>query len=321
LRSCRKFAAPALCLLALQAEAATPAPVIELAAEATVSDRVYLLADVAVISAEGELRDRLAAVELGRTPRPGYWADITRHEISARIERSLPGVSAGIGWSGEELVRIFAAGVAQSASDIAEFARGRLIDELRGRFAGVDAQQIGEPQDLVLPAGRLTLRARGLGDAAPAKRQAVWVDLEIDGNHYQSLPIWFRVTALADVVTAVRDLGHHDVIAAHDLATATVDVTNIAGTPVLDPAAVTGQRLLKPLRAGNVFIDGMVEPAPTVQEGQVVEVHASSGRVVLRVAAIALADGDMHDRVPVRNPSSGERFFATVVGPGHVRVN
>jgi flagella basal body P-ring formation protein FlgA len=302
------------------AEAVPKSLTIELRNEVSVSERVYVLADVATVLGDADVGNQLAGVELGRAPRPGYWADLTRHEISARIERSLPGISPQITWSGAEVVRVGTVGIAQSAARIADFARKALLHRLYQRFERVDVQLINEPSDVIVPAGNLDFGASDLNEIVPTKRFALWVDLNVDGEHYQSLPVWFRITILEDVVTASRDLNRHDVVTAHDLRTATVDITRVRGSPLLDPNDVIGLRVLKPVAAGGVFVVGIAEPVPAIQEGQTVEVYTSAGRVTLRGRAIALSDGDLYDRVAVRSPSSGEPYFATVVGPGYVRV-
>lgn len=288
--------------------------------EASVSKRVYVLADVATVRGDAEVVVRLAGVELGRSPRPGYWANLTKHEIAARLEQALPGINKQVAWSGSETVRVSTVGVAQSATAIVEYARNALLQSLYRRFEHVDIELVNEPSDVILPAGQLQFAVSDLDNIAPTKRFAVWVDMSIDGEHFRSLPVWFRVTVLADVVTAGRDLERYEVLAQSDLGTSSVDITTISGKPVLDPAELVGLRVLKPVAAGRVLVDGLAEPAPPIQEGQVIDVVASAGRIMLRSKAIALADGELDERIAVQSRSSGERYFATVVAPGHAQV-
>ena len=293
---------------------------VELREEVSVNKRVYVLADVATVSGDGAAISRLAGVELGRSPRPGYWANLTRSEIAARIEQALPGINKQVAWSGSETVRVGTVGIAQSAAPIVEFATDALLKSLNQRFEHVDIELTSESSDVIVPAGRLELAVSGLDNVVPKKRFAVWVDLSVDGEHFQSLPIWFRVTVWADVVTAGHDLGRYDVLAASDLGTTSIDITTVGGMPILDPADVIGLRVLKPVAAGRVLVEGQAEPAPAIQQGQLIDVLASAGRILLRSKAIALADGDLDERIAVQSRSSGERYFATVVAPGHVQV-
>lgn len=289
--------------------------------DTTVTTRVYSLAQVATVRGERGIVGRVAAVELGRAPRPGHWVKLTRHEIAARLERVIPGISRQLTWSGAESVRVAAVGVAYPGSLISEFATEVLRTALYRRYDRVDIELTSEPDDIIVPAGKLELAVSGLEDIIPTKRMVVWVDAQVDGEHYQSLPVWYGVTIQADVVTAARDLKRHEVVASSDLRTANVDITTVRGTPVVDPNELVGLRVLIPIAAGDVLLDGIAEPPPAIQEGQMIDVVASSGRVILRGKAIALADGDLHERIAVRNPKSGESYFATVTGPGHVRAN
>jgi flagella basal body P-ring formation protein FlgA len=293
---------------------------VELREEANVPGRVYRLADVATISGEDEAAVQLAGVELGRAPRPGYWADLTKQEIAARLERTLPGISRKVTWSGSEMVRVGAVGVAYPAARLSDFAGVALLEGLQQRFEQVKVELTGEPRDLIVPQGQVELSIRDLDEIVPTKRLAVWVDLDVDGEHYQSLPVWFRVSAWTNAVIAARDLDRSDVIASGDLSTASIDITTVRGRALVDPGDVVGSRVLRPLAAGGVFVDGIAERAPPIQQGQLIEVDASAGRILLRSKAIAMADGDLNERIAVQNPNSGEQYFATVVGPGQVRV-
>ena len=308
-------------VLALCSAEAVSMPLsIELHDEASVNKSVYVLADVATVTGDAAAASRLAGVQLGRSPRPGYWANLTKNEIAARLEQVIPGINKRVAWAGSETVRVGTVGAARSAAPIIERAREALRQSLYRRFEQVDIELASEPGDVILPEGKLQLAVRNLDDVIPTKRFAVWVDMSIDGEHYQSLPIWFRVTIPADVVIAARDLERYDVLELDDLRTTRIDVTTVRGRPVFDQEELVGLRVRKPVAAGGVLVHDLAEPAPAIQQGQLIEVVASSGRIVLRSKAIALADGDLHERIAVQNRSSGERYFATVVAPGYAQV-
>ena len=308
-------------LLALCSGEAVSMPLsVELRGEASVNKSIYVLADLATVQGDVAAASRLAGVQLGRSPRPGYWANLTKNEIAARLEQVIPGINKRIVWTGSETVRIGTVGAAHSAAPIIEHAREALQQSLYRRFEHVDIELASEPSDVILPQGKLQLSVSNLDDVIPAKRFAVWVDMSIDGEHYQSLPIWFRVTIPADVVTAGRDLERYEVLELDDLRTTRVDVTTVGGRPVFDREELVGLRVRKPVAAGGVLVHGLAEPAPAIQQGQLIEVVASSGRILLRSKAIALADGELDERIAVQNRSSGERYFATVVAPGYAQV-
>jgi len=305
----------------MSAAAAGPAAAcleLALASKVTVEGTLYRLRDVADLGS-GDCAS-VGALELGKAPRPGYWAHITRQQIAARMEREWPGSRQDVRWSGSEVVRVTTAGESFDGATLLKVAEHSLREALQPHYARVELAPVKEPRDLILPIGRVELKAVTQADTVPAKRMAVWVDIEIDAEHYRSIPVWYSVSAWASVISVNRDLGHHHLLEMADLSEVTVDVAGLGGLPVTDPAELTGQRLVRPLFEGDVLLEKHVEPAPLVQRGSVVDVFAKSGRVVLRSKGVALSDGELSERIVISNPKSGEHYAAVVVGQGHVEA-
>lgn len=318
---CRHSLLLALTLLTGQVAVAAPAAdclAIALEPEVMVAGTRYRLADVARF--DGGKCAELGALELGKAPRPGYWAHITRHQVAARIERRWPGSRKQIRWTGSQVVRVTATGESYPGMDVSRVAEWALREALQDRYSRVELEATRTVEDLIVPAGHVTLEAGAPNATAPAKRMSVWVDVSVDGEHYRSVPVWFAVSAWTRVVQVNRDLEHNHVLELADLAEATIDIAGLPGPPVMDPALAPGQRLVRPLSEGTVLLEKHIEPAPLVQQGAVVDVFAKAGRVVLRAKGVALSDGDLSQRIVVSNPKSGERFAAVVVGPGHVEA-
>lgn len=313
----------AACLLLPAAAGATGVPDpaclrLELLAEATVPGTVYRLGDVARSAGQGCAASE--ALELGRTPRPGYWAHVTRQQIAARLEREWPGARRALHWRGADTVRVAPLGEAVAGARVARVAEAALRSELVARYARVEIAPVDAPDELLVPAGRVVLRAADLAGVTPSRRLAVWVDVEVDGRHYRSVPVWFGVSAWSRALAVVRDLESHHVLEPGDLGETVVDVAVLGHPPVVDPALATGQRLRRPLAEGDVLLAAHVEPAPMVQRGTLVDVFARSGHVVLRAKGQAQSDGDLDQRILVTNPKNGERYAAIVVGQGQVEA-
>ena len=63
-----------------------------------------------------------------------------------------------------------------------------------------------------------------------------------------------------------------------------------------------------------------IEPKPPVSRGERVIVHSSAGLVTVVVSGIAEQDGNIGDRLQVRNPENGELYLASVAAEGEVVV-
>jgi flagella basal body P-ring formation protein FlgA len=291
---------------------------LELRDEVAVGGTTYRLDEVARLGAAGCAA--LGGLELGRTPRPGYWAQITRQQIAARIAREWPAARRQIRFTGAERVRVSLAGESVAGARVERVAEEALRGELAARYAQVELSPLRAPADLLLPAGRVVLQAGDLAGILPAKRMAVWIDVAVDGEHFSSVPVWFAVSATDRVVSVTRDLEPRHLLEAGDLGEVSVDVAELGAAPVTKPALAVGQRLVRPLEAGAVLLAKHIEPAPAVQRGAVVDVFAQSGRVVLRAKGVALSDGELEQRILISNPKSGEHYAAVVIGEGHVAV-
>jgi flagella basal body P-ring formation protein FlgA len=81
-------------------------------------------------------------------------------------------------------------------------------------------------------------------------------------------------------------------------------VPGLIGGYVTDSSAVNGQRLKRPLAAGEALAIDALAPAYLVHRGQQVVLLARSARIEVRMAGVALADGRAADHIRVQNVSS-----------------
>jgi flagella basal body P-ring formation protein FlgA len=72
--------------------------------------------------------------------------------------------------------------------------------------------------------------------------------------------------------------------------------------------------------AGRVLTWHDIARRPLVKKGDVVEVSASEGRLVVTMKALAMENGAQGDTVTVRNPESHRNFTAIVVNENRVQV-
>jgi len=112
------------------------------------------------------------------------------------------------------------------------------------------------------------------------------------------------VESLAPVLTARYALPLDAALTAADFQLQTRRVPGLIGAYLTDPAALAGQRLAHPLRAGEALTIDALAPAFLIHRGQQVVLVAHSPGIDVRMAGIALADGRITDRIQVRNLSS-----------------
>mgnify|MGYP001548070343 CR=1 FL=1 len=112
------------------------------------------------------------------------------------------------------------------------------------------------------------------------------------------------VESLATVLVARYALPRDAALTAADFQSQTRRVPGLLSGYLTDAAALAGQRLKRPLRAGEVLSHDALAPAFLIHRGQQVVLVAHSPGLDVRMAGVALSDGRIADRIDVRNLSS-----------------
>jgi len=112
------------------------------------------------------------------------------------------------------------------------------------------------------------------------------------------------VESLAPVLVARYALPLDAALTAADFQLQTRRVPGLISAYLSDPSALAGQRLARPVRAGEPLGIDALAPAFLVHRGQQVVLVAHSPGIDVRMAGIALADGRIDDHIQVRNLSS-----------------
>jgi flagella basal body P-ring formation protein FlgA len=298
--------------------AATPID-IHLLDEIQVTSPRYTLADIATVrTADRRLRQRLEALVVGEAPRPGYVTQVMRHRVGARIEGLVPGAHRGIRWSGADRVRVRSLAVNVPAHTYTTAAETFLHAWLSARYDDFSWRLSGPHRDILVPPGEVALSTAMRPPARLGRRMAVWVDVSVNGAHLRSVPVWFAVSVNRQVLVTSRDLEPGSLLSPADVALEHRDIANAGGAPLEEREQLSGMRTSRPLPAGAIITARDLSPIPSVRKGQQVTVQARSGGVALTTTAIALTDGDTHDRIRVRTPSGHDSYRVVVVGAGRV---
>jgi flagella basal body P-ring formation protein FlgA len=316
-------------LLAIAAAAAAPGieansdPVsVVLKDTVVVNESRVRLGDVAAV--EGLAPDqgrRLQDLELGKAPLPGYSIWVTRRDVASFLEARIPGLYSRIAWKGPPAARVEAGGSRYPASIFLTEAERALRDWLTARFSAYEIHPIGPNRDLVLPVGSIEVRPFLPKTTTLGRRMCVWVELRVDGEVQRNIPVWFSVSVPGRVLTLSRGVPRGHPLGPSDVEAVERDLATVRGTPVADPAELSGLRARRQAGAGTALVREDLEPLPPVSKGDRINVHASSGPVHLLVPAIADTDGFLNQRIRVRRDAAGESYWVRVVGPGEATTD
>lgn len=288
--------------------------------EVRITKSTYKLADIAELNkVESALRNQLSEVEIGRTPRPGQLTQITQSELTALLEHIFPGITMHLRWEGPAFVRVRGSGVRCEAGALRRSAYQLLFGWLKVHYEQVSLQVVGEPEPIIIPEGEVEFHPKLSAATRLGKRMPVWVDVLVDGQHYQTVPIWFAVSVPASVLMVKSAMAKHQELSQKDVVEKTFDIARLSGDP-LYKGDLVGKRIVHYMKAGDVITMTDVETVPMVSQGDLVTAFAHYGSVSLAAEGIALMDGNVSQIIEVRNPGSGETYNARVIGNNQVRV-
>lgn len=141
-----------------------------------------------------------------------------------------------------------------------------------------------------------------------------------EGDERVRHTLWFSVAGERSGLVAADDIQRNEALLETSLRSNPHAAWDPECVVVTSPLDVQGKRTRKALRAGDAICADAIEPKPLVARGERVTVRASAGLVTVMLAGIAEQDGNLGDRLPVRNPSSGESYMASVAAEGEVVV-
>lgn len=130
-----------------------------------------------------------------------------------------------------------------------------------------------------------------------------------------------RVVYTGPVVVAARSLSRGTVLTERDLRIVHKDVGTGSAGALRSPAEALGKRLRRPVAAGRVLTDTVLEAVPVIRRGQQVELVAGVGPLTVRMTGRALSDGAAGQRIRVRNLNSRKVVEGIVDPAGFVRTD
>jgi flagella basal body P-ring formation protein FlgA len=265
-----------------------------------------------VAGLDGELVERVRALELGYAPAPGFSRLLTADRIRAELAKAMPGVEVRV--AGERACRVWPQ--IEELAPAALEAAARL--ELARTFAGKEATfTLAEPLSVVkVPLGEQGSRILARPSSAEAKSGVVGVPVEVlvDGVRYRTVWTSWRVDVWETRPVLTRPVRAGESLAPELFSRARVQIGRAAELVALDPAQVIGAVATRDLAVGERVTALDVHRPAAVTSGSTLFLRVKKGPIEARVSATALETGSVGDRIRVRTTEAGQELVATVVG-------
>lgn len=193
-----------------------------------------------------------------------------------------------------------------------------------------DAVRKAAPADarVVVRAGaldsRLRLQACAELEAEPPAIRGYSTRLAVTVHCAQGAPWSVRVPVDVQIYRKVlvteRALARGDMPAAADVRAVERDVARLGYGYLTDPSELAGRSMARPVRQGTVLTPGMLAHREAVRRGDQVALTVDAGGIRVRADGVAMAGGDVGERVQVRSSSSGRLIDGIVRGAGQVEA-
>ena len=137
------------------------------------------------------------------------------------------------------------------------------------------------------------------------------------------LGVWkqsFHCQLFKDVLVSEKSFEKGRFIDETEFAGRTMDVLQIRQRPVLVGDELTRQQLRQSIRPGTTLLWRHISAIPLVRKGDIVDVIASQGGLIINLKGQARENGADGDFILVRNPRSKRDFQAQVINDKKVRV-
>ncbi len=174
-----------------------------------------------------------------------------------------------------------------------------------------------------VPAGKLRFQPGGLyrPPSATPETAVLWRGV-VEYGERRTVAVWarVRVSVRERQVIAKRALRAGEEIQEQDIELRTVAAFPHSQRPLNDLRPAIGARLRRSVAAGDPIPANSIILPEAVERGDTVTVLVRAGAARLRFEAKAETSGPVGAQVYVRNPTSGQRFTATVEDTGKVIV-
>jgi flagella basal body P-ring formation protein FlgA len=207
------------------------------------------------------------------------------------------------------------------ATDIVHAVELAVAERLKSTGSTARLQATGRVEDQQLPIGQLRIEVGQTTGRWPREHIAVPVRLWVDGRPIRSLTVWGEMHDIRAVSVYASDYSAHEAETAVRFANANVDMICCDGEASLGNEEMAETRLHRSVHAGQPVLHADFEPMPDVLAQQEVAIEVSRGPVRVTTTGMALGDGRIGDRIPVRPNQSNTAVSSLVVAKERVAID
>lgn len=278
------------------------------------------LSDLAIFRGNRRDIEVLGSMMLPVKGKVGETVQYRRNDVAKCIAFKHPELMRGIQFDGAEQVLLTRRGEPLPVMAYTRAAKSEL-DEKLTQFSGTIKTELdGNYREVMIPRGRLELRTQAQINSVRSNIK-VWVDIYVDGQHYTSIPVAFKVYWPQQALALTSPTKAKSSITEGMLSRVAINAAEIAGVLVTSPQQLQAKRLRHEMEAGAVVRLEDLEEMPLIASGDDIDVIAQVGGIVVQTKAVAERDGFMGQLIKTRLSKSQENLLVKVIGEGRAIVS
>jgi len=284
-----------------------------------VADQILLGRVARVDGSDAQLAAALEAVVLGRSPLPGKTRALDRATILTRLKQS------GIDPAQLDLqippdVTVTRASITIGREQIEQIVRGYIQQLATGQAETLGIKDIHIAEPVVLPQGQLVTRVMAPKNTELAGTVPLTVIFRVDDDAEKRVWVTVSLERLTKVVVARRPLGRFKPIDDEDIEVKAVDAAGLPVDCITNPELVIGKRTRRPVDAGTVLRQELVELPPLVKNGDRVRIIAETAGLRISALGQVKQKGCQGELIQVMNLDSNKVIYARVIDSQTVRI-
>jgi len=291
--------------------------VVQVRAKAQVDGNNIYLKDVAEITAPPELKEKMGAISLGVSPRPGKEKEIAARRLITMVQ-SAKVMPVDVKMKVPESIRIERAFQSISEETLQQLYERSIRGELDGADVKVHPVKVSGTNQF--PKGTLTLSVSKCAKQELMGIVNLRVQVQVNGESCGRLTLSGGVDRFMPVVCVSREVKHHAVLVEQDLTLKNVNISTLSGELITDITSAVGKQTIMSLKPGTCLRSGLLTLPPLVKKGDRVKILASSGKLSVSTMGIAKGSGRRGEQIQVENTVSNKTVVGRVTGEATVEV-
>jgi len=262
----------------------------------------------------------LKEIVIGRAPLPGKTRQYDQRYLEMRLKMHHVDLSAVV-LEVPQLVEVVRSHLTVQETEIKQIVSEFILRNISRDNKTVRIKEIRVPQRVILPKGRIAYQVAAPRSTELMGKCSFSIDFIVDGHVQKKAWATATIEIRGPVVVTRKPLGRYKPITEDDIELQTIDLSDLSGDVITDPAMVLGKRMRRAVGAQIPLRADLIELPPLVKRGDLVMIVAESNGFKITTLGEVKKKGRLGERIPVANMDSKKILQARVIDANTVQVD